>query len=222
MKRSCLMVAVLVAAALLALSRCGTVTAVTPLYRGESALAVSVGGPVTNVADLKIPLPYAVARYRYGLSDQAGLYAGGHLLTAGFSVVGIDLGFSYHFLKQSGWVPCVGASAGLAVFIEPGGEEAMFPQLDATASYRLGDRFTTYFGAQSMYQFSRTPYVVFAPLVGGRFRLGRSLSVGLEAKWYAPTEPTEPRNVHYPLGVANHGAIGFVLGADWQFGGNHE
>jgi len=45
-----LVIAVLPAVVLLAAVRCGTVTAVTPLHRDESALAVSVGGPVANVA----------------------------------------------------------------------------------------------------------------------------------------------------------------------------
>ncbi len=210
------------AAVLLAASGCGTVTAVTPLRRGESALAVSVGGPVAAVAGVNIPLPYAVARYRYGLNDQAGIHAGGHLLTAGLGVVGLDLGFSYHFLQQQGWVPTVGASAGVAAFIQPGGSEALFPQLDLVASYRLGDRFTTYFGSQSMYQFQSTPNVVLAPFVGTGWRVSDQFSLNLEAKWYAPTEKTHPRNVNYKLPIAEHGAVGFVLGANWLFGGRHE
>jgi len=217
-----LMVAVLAGVALLALSRCGTVTAVTPLHRGESAVAASLGGPVASVAGMNSPLPYAVARYRYGLNDQAGMYAGGHLLAAGLGVIGVDFGFSYHFLKQQGWIPTMGAAAGIAAFIQPGGRDALFPQLDLVASYGLGDRFTTYFGAQSMYQFSTKPNVVLAPLVGGQFEIGDHLSLGLEAKWYAPTEPTRPRNVNYTLPIGGHGALGFVLGVNWLFGGPNE
>jgi hypothetical protein len=216
------LVLLLPAVVLLAAVRCGAVTAVTPLDRGESSLSASVGGPVTNVAGMNIPLPYTVVRYRYGLSDKAGIYAGGHLLTAGFAVVGLDLGFSYHFLAQRGWVPTVGTTAGIAAFIEPGGNEALFPQLDLVASYRVGKRLDTYFGAQSMYQFSTRPYVVLAPLVGAQYRFGDDFSLGLEAKWYAPAEPTEPRNVHYSLPIGNQGALGFVLGANWLFGGAND
>jgi hypothetical protein len=117
---------------------------------------------------MNIPMPYAVARYRYGLDDQAGFYAGGHLLAAGRGIIGLDFGFSYHFLAQKGWVPTVGASAGMAAFIKPGGDDALFPQLDLVASYRVGDRFTAYLGSQSMYQFNSAPNVVLAPLVGGQ------------------------------------------------------
>jgi hypothetical protein len=222
MKRRHLILAALPAVILLAVVRCGTVTAVTPLHRGESSLSASVGGPVTKVAGTSIPLPYVVARYRYGLSNKASVYAGGHLLTAGFSVLGLDLGMSYHFLQQNGWIPAVGAAAGIAAFIEPGGSSAIFPQLELVASYRLGSRFTPYFGAQSMYQLAAKPYVVFAPLVGGQLRVGNNFSLGLEAKWYAPTETTEPRNVHYSLPLGNRGAVGFVLGANWLIGGNND
>jgi hypothetical protein len=210
------------AVVLLAAVRCGTVTAVTPLDRGESSLSASVGGPVASVAGMNVPLPYAVARYRYGLTDQAGIYAGLHLLAAGFGIAGFDFGFSYHFLKQQGWIPTVGAIAGMTALIKPGGEQALFPQLDLVGSYRLGDRFTTYFGSQSMYQLSAKPYVVLAPLVGAGWRVSDPVSLNLEAKWYAPTEPTEPRNVHYSLAIGNHGAVGFVLGANWLFGSTHE
>jgi hypothetical protein len=217
----------LIAAALplvisLAVVRCGTVAAVTPLHRGESSLSASLGGPVANVSGVNIPIPYAVARYRYGLSDQAGICAGFHPLAAGFRVIGLDFGFSYHFLKQQGWIPTVGAIADVTAFIQPGGGQALFPQLDLVASYRLSDDFITYFGSQSMYQFSTTPEVVLAPLVGARFKVSDPLSLGIEAKWYTPTELTHPRNVNYTLPIADHGAVGFVLGAEWLFGGNHE
>jgi len=218
----CLILAVLSVIVLLAVTRCGTVTAVTPLHRGESALAVSFGGPVANVGGMNVPMPYAVARYRYGLNDRAGLYAGGHLTAAALRVVGLDFGFSYHFLRQQGWVPCVGTSAGLAAFIQLGGDAALFPQVDLVASYRFGNRVTTYFGSQSMYQFASAPAVVLAPLVGGEFRPGDRFGLALEAKWYAPTETTHPRNVDFKIPIANHGAVGFVLGANWLLGGDHE
>jgi len=222
MKLKHLILAASAAVVLIAAARCGTVTAVTPLNRGESALNVSLGGPVANVSGMNIPLPYTVARYRYGLTDQAGIYAGVHLLAAGLGVAGFDVGFSYHFLQQQGLIPTVGAIAGITALIKPGGGEAMFPQLDLVASYRLGDRFTTYFGSQSMYQFQSKPNVVLAPFIGTGWRISDPLSLNLEAKWYAPTEKTEPRIVDYSLPISNHGAVGFVLGANWLFGGKHE
>jgi len=220
--RSSLIIALLPAAVLLA-SACGTVAAVRPLQKGQSSLGLSLGGPVARVAGFDIPMPYAVARYRYGLSDRVGLYAGSHLLVATMGVLGLEGGCSYHFLNQRGWVPVVGGSAGFVGLIRPGStDQAFFPQLDLSASWLFADKVLAYVGSQSMYQFSDKPYVVLAPFVGGQFDLGPRFSLGVEAKWYAPTEPTKPRNVDYRLPIAGNGAVGFVLGAGYKFGGNHE
>jgi hypothetical protein len=171
---------------------------------------------------MNIPIPYAVARYRYGLNDKAGIYAGVHLLAAARGIAGFDFGFSYHFLEQRGWIPTVGASAGITALIKPGESEALFPQLDLVASYRLNDRVTTYFGSHSMYQLQSRPNVVLAPFVGTEWRIGDPFSLNLEAKWYAPTEKTHPRNIDYSLPINNRGGVGFVLGGNWLFGGDHE
>lgn len=214
---------VIAAASALTLSACGTVAAVRPLLKGQSSLGVSVGGPVARVSGMDIPMPYAVARYRYGLNNQAGVYAGAHLMVAALGVVGLEGGFSYHFLNQQGWVPTVGGSAGLVGLIKPGSpDQAFFPQLDLTASWLFRDRFIAYVGSQSVYQFNAKPHVVLAPFVGGQWDISPAFSVNLEAKWYAPTEPTKPRNVDYRLGVAGKGAVGFVLGAGYRFGGNND
>jgi hypothetical protein len=206
----------------LPLAGCGTVAAVRPLRRGESALTFSLGGPVAQVAGLDIPLPYAVARYRYGPTDNSSLYVGGHLLTAAMGTIGIDAGYSHHFLKQRGWIPAVGASAGFIAFVQPGGGQAFFPQADLTASYLLRQRWLLYFGSHSMFQLGATPYVVLAPFAGAEARLGRRLSLSLESKWYAPTEPARPRDVYYSLPIAGRGAVGFTLGFSYLFGGWHE
>jgi hypothetical protein len=204
---------------ILTISSCGTVAAVRPLPRGKSALGVSLGGPVASISGMNIPMPYAVARYRYGLSDRSSLYVGGHLTAAALGVVGIDAGGSYHFLAQNRWWPALGASLGLVALVEPGGGNAVFPQLDLVGSYLHGSRFLTYFGAQSLYQFEDRPYVVFAPFVGEEVRLASRLSFSLEAKWYAPTEKTKPRNVNYQIPVGGKGGVGFVFGLNYNFGG---
>lgn len=222
MKAKLVCLSVLTAAVLL-VTACGTVAAVRPLQKGQSSFGLSLGGPVARVAGLDIPMPYAVARYRYGLTDQFGLYAGGHLFFAAMGNVGLEGGLSYHFLNQKGWVPTVGGSAGFVGLIRPGQpDQAFFPQLDLSASWLFADKFLTYVGTQSMYQLSDKPWVVLAPFVGAQFDLGPRFSLGAEGKWYAPTEPTKPRNVDYRLPIAGHGAVGFVLGAGYKFGGNHE
>jgi hypothetical protein len=207
---------------ILTATNCGTVAAVRPLPRGQSALGVSFGGPVAHVAGMDLPMPYAVARYRYGLTDRSGLCAGAHLLAAGRAVIGVDAGWSGLILAQSGLRPAVSTTAGLVALVKPGDGQALLPQLDLTASYLHSDRFLTYFGSQSLYQLTARPYVILAPFVGEEVRLGSRLSLCAEAKWYAPFEKTSPRNVSYRLPIAGHGGLGLVLGVNYLFGGWYE
>ena len=201
---------------------CGTMANVRALRTGESALGISYGGPVASLMGMDMPFPYLVARYRYGINDRFGLHAGLHASTLAFGVAGFDAGMSYQLLDQSGAVPGLNVSGGITSFIEAGGPSRVFPNADLTASWLYGGRYLTYTGVQSMYQFSTSPYVVFAPVVGQEVRLGRTFALGLEAKWYAPTEETEPRNVNYKLPIGGKGAVGFTLGANWLFGGWYE
>lgn len=206
----------------LAFAGCGTVTSVRAIRRGESAVAASFGGPVAHIAGMDMPFPYAVARYRYGLTDRIGLSAGGHLTAAALGVVGIDAGLSSQFTDQNGWVPAFSATAGLTAFVEPGGEEALFPGADVVASYLVARRYLVYFGSGAMFQLKESPYAVLAPLVGAEVRLGRGFSLGLETRWYGPGEKTKPRNVNYKIPIGGKGALGFVLGAGYSFGGWYE
>lgn len=215
-------IAPLLAVLLVLAGGCGTATSVRALRRGESALGASVGGPVTRISGMDIPMPYAVARYRYGLAHNSSLYVGGHLTAAALGVVGVDAGWSYHFLTQQRFRPALGASAGLAALIEPGGDQAVFPQLDVVGSYLHGNRFLTYFGVQSLYQLAESPHVVFAPFFGEEVRLGSRFSLSAETKWYAPTEKTKPRNVNYKISLGGNGGVGFVLGLNYHFGGWYE
>ncbi|MEO0081851.1 MAG: hypothetical protein ABIL25_06125 [candidate division WOR-3 bacterium] len=201
---------------------CGTVSSVRALRKGQSALGVGLGGPVAHVAGMDIPLPYTVARYRYGVNDKSSIYAGGHLMVAALGVAGLEAGWAWHPLTQKKYRPAVSASAGLAALVKSGDGHALFPQLDVTGSYLLGDRSLTYFGIQSMYQLADKPYAVFAPFVGEEVRLGSRVSLCAEAKWYAPTEKASPRSVDYRIPIAGQGAVGFVLGVNYQFGGWYE
>jgi len=221
MKGRYIALATLVAAALLA-SSCGTISGVRALRKGESALALSCGGPVTNVAGMSIPLPYAVAQYRYGISDRFGVYGNSHLLLLALGEVGLDAGFSCGLAKQRGWVPELGAALGLTAMLKPGGDERVFPHAALSLSWLARRRFLTYLGAQGMFQFNRAPVVAWAPVLGEEVRLGRRFSLVAEAKWYAPSEVTKPRVVDFRLPIAGHGAVGFVLGANYHFGGWYE
>jgi hypothetical protein len=78
-----------------------------------------------------------------------------------------------------------------------------------------------YFGVQSLYQFKK-PYVAWSPLLGTEVRLGRKVSLNLEAHWYQPDELDVPGGINFSLPVNGHGALGVALGASFFPGGWYE
>jgi len=192
-----------------------------PLRRGQAVLAVEAGGPTVNLSGAQLPVPYPVARVRYGVTNRLNLNVGGHLLMPAFGVAALDAGASYHFLDQSGWRPCLGIAAGEIGLVEfdGGGGTCFLPQLELTASYLRPKHSLSYFGVHTLYQVRPRFYMTYSPYVGHNFSVGRRLSVDLELKWYAAYERAKPRAVKYTMPIANHGGLGFVAGVNYHLGG---
>jgi hypothetical protein len=212
-----------VLAAWLVVSGCGTLGTVRVPRRGESALTLSCGGPVARYLKVNAPVPYAVLRYDYGLTDRFGLNVAEHLLPLVYRQIGMQADLTCRLTDQRGWIPAVGVTGGLLLFSAPHSDSRVYPEFAASASYRLGDRLMTYFGVQGLLQLSpnrdpQTPPCVWAPVLGGDVRLNKRLSMALETKWYAPFAKTSPRTIEYLLPIGGRGAVGFVLGVNYAFG----
>ena len=54
---------------------CSSVRRVRPLESGASAITVSLGGPITEVAKKYIPLPLLSAGYNYGINNRPAMLA---------------------------------------------------------------------------------------------------------------------------------------------------
>jgi len=203
------------------LCRCGTAVSMWPLRRGQAVAAFEAGGPVVNLGGAQLPVPYPVARFRYGITNRLSVDLGGHLLMPAFGVAAMDAGASYHFLDQNGWWPCLGLGAGAIGLVEfdGGGSTAFLPQLELTASYLRPNHSLSYFGVHTLYQVRPRFFMTYSPYVGHNFSVGRGLSVSFEMKWYAGSERTKPRAIDYSLPIANHGGLGIVAGVYYHFGG---
>jgi hypothetical protein len=202
---------------------CGTMSTVRVPRRGESALTLSCGGPVARYLKLNAPMPYAVVRYDYGLTDRFGLNLAGHLLPLAYRRIGTQADLTYSLTEQRGWIPAVGITGGLLLFSGLRSDSRVYPEFAASASYKLGNRFLTYLGVQGLLQLAPdrdtlTPTCVWTPVLGGDVRLNRRLSLALETKWYAPFAKTSPRTIEYLLPIGGRGAVGCVLGVSYAFG----
>jgi hypothetical protein len=198
---------------------CGSVSSVRPIGVEEKSVALSSGGPVSEVFGVTMPLPYSVLRYRQGLSNNTDLHIGIHPTMAILGNLGIDVGLTKQIIVQSGWRPAFvlgGSVYGFYHFNDASSIRA-YPEISMIASYNLGSRREViYFGAQNMIQFSE-PYLISVFLIGSEIPLGNHFILDLEAKWYAPVEESEKRVVNYSITPAGHGVIGFVFGLSYKF-----
>jgi hypothetical protein len=197
---------------------CGTVSSVKPLGSGNKAVVFSAGGPVAPVYDMNIPLPYSVLRYRSGLNSSTDFHIGIHPTMALFGNLGIDAGFTRHFMRSRGLVP--GLSAGFVLYgfydFADLNHLRAYPELSVIFSYDIGrSDHVVYMGGQTMLQFAE-PYVVPAVITGGEFSLGKNLILSLETRWYAPTESSDDRVVDFRFRPFDQGAVGFVVGLGYK------
>jgi len=200
---------------------CGTVASVKPMGTGNKALVFSAGGPVAPVYGIKMPLPYSVLRYRFGLNDNTYAHVGIHPTMGLFGNLGLDVGLTKHFVRSLGLRPGISAGISLYSFYDfmKVNNARFYPELSLILTYDISKRVSVvYLGVENMFQFTE-PYVIPACLMGGEFTLSNRLTLDLEAKWYAPTESSDDRVVDYVVTPLEQGALGFVLGLTYAFSG---
>lgn len=198
---------------------CGTVASVKPMGTGNKALTFSVGGPVAPVYDINMPLPYSVLRYCHGLNANTDAHVGIHPTMGLFGNIGLDVGLTRHFMRNLGWRP--GVSAGVSLYgfydFEELDNARLYPELTLIFTYDVSQRVPViYFGFENMFQFTK-PYFIPVCLVGSEFALSNRWTLGLEARWYAPTESGDDRVVDYVITPVGQGALGFALGVMYSF-----
>lgn len=201
---------------------CGTVSTVRPLEPGQSAVALSVGGPVVTLPGIAdVPLPYSVLRYRWGLEKNLEAHIGLHPTMLAFRTIGLDAGLSYEIVHGEKAVPSLVFGINPTIWVNPFNEAAGFsPEAEAVLSWMIRDKLLVYAGGQAFFQLEK-PYVPLAALLGAEYRLG-PMGLGFEAKWYSPAENSEYRVVNFPLSPGDHGALGAVLGITLYPGGSNE
>jgi hypothetical protein len=198
---------------------CGTVASVQPLGKGKKALALSSGGPVKELFGIKMPIPYSVLRYRYGLNDNTDIHFGLHPTMMVMGNLSLEAGVTRQVLAQHGIWPALSVEVSIYSFLHilEFSTVKAFPAFSIVASNAFtGARHLVYYGVQSMFQYTE-PYAAIAPVIGFELPLGRRLLLDLEARWYAPNEESEMRVVDYEINPFDHGAIGFVWGLSFTF-----
>jgi hypothetical protein len=212
----------LVALALLGLlAGCSTAHTARPLGKGNSAVHLSVGGPIGGIGVPNTFTPLTTVTFKHGLTDRADVYVGWHVLETFLNEGNLffDLGASYYLLDQKGARPGLSGAFTVSPLINKRHGWAML-DFQFTASWAIGrrERHLIYVGAHNTITPSRsegvtTPPFSFSPYVGGQLRLGkkRRLGLGLEVKWLRPYVNTKDGVIGY-VGVGPLGALSFLGG----------
>ena len=207
--------------ALALLAGCGTAHTARPLGKGNSAVHLSVGGPIAGIGKPDTFAPLTTVSFKHGLTDRADVYVGWHVLETFLNEGNLffDVGASYYLLDQKGARPGLSGAFTISPLINRRSGWAML-DFQFTASWAIGkrERHLVYIGAHNTITPVRTegvttPPFTFSPYIGGQLRLGkkRRLGLGLEVKWQRPYVNTRDGVIGY-VGVGPLGALAFLGG----------
>ncbi len=209
------------------LAGCSGIRRVGPLEPGASAISLSLGGPVTEVAGKNVPLPFLSAGFNHGFNDLLGMEAGLNLTCALFGVLYIDGGINWNPLRsRGGVVPGVAVTPkiNLMTNFENGGTR-LFPALNPLLYWTHG-RHSWYAGSENWFDLARIRsdgngqrfHLFFTPFLGYGISW-RRWQLQLECRLYVPNID----NTFGPLvntGIGNYGIIGPFFGISRTFGEN--
>lgn len=209
------------------ISSCSTVRQIRPLERGESALTISLGGPITKLGDVYIPLPLLSAGYNRGiLSNKLDIEAGLHLTEALYKTLMIDAGVNYRPILSNRWKP--GLIITPKIFFMTNFKNArLYPSLCITSNWKINSHVYIYTGLENWFEFSKTRddnnkqkhHWLINPYLGTNF--GRDkLFFQIEGRWYIPNKSNQESTTSH-IGVGEHGILGVMLGINYIFKGRN-
>ncbi|MHB1843515.1 MAG: hypothetical protein ACYCWW_01595 [Deltaproteobacteria bacterium] len=207
------------ACALLAAAACGTAHHARTLGKGNYGVDLEIGGPLTQLGSLPVPvpLPYALVGATYGITDRLDIHGRLHLTMAYLDVAAADVGATYQWLREDRWRPALSTTLQLYEMTDfsPGGSRT-FSDLTENLSYLVHRRYLTYFGLTEFAQLNAPASLTLAPFVGEEFRIGDHYGLELELKYGSP-------EVCYPVAPSyirpgSCGALFVLIGVNSYFG----
>ena len=203
---------------------CGTTHYARPQGKGNTNLAVSVGGPIVELQEKPVPMPLATIGVAYGVSDTVDVHGRIHPVLAGFDVIALDAGATWLALEPNGHIPALALVGSLFVSFDVssagsqgGCATCLIADLHGVASWAM-DRHLVYLGFRSLLQAYPAPNrMVLAPMAGGELRVGDLVGLVLEMRWALPlTARTRDDLSFYAPG--DLGVIGVLIGLNLHFG----
>lgn len=208
---------------------CSTLNTAKPLAPGEHEVAVTLGGPLTQVGANFIPLPNSVVEGRSGLTHVGerplDLNYGLYLTPIAFGQMGVHLGSSYLLWDQAENLPALSLSNRIYFFhnyfdaakpIEGRGQ-VWVHQIEGTLSYEWGELLG--YGGLGNYTDLADLNLSLTPFLGAEVPTGLDgFKIQLEARYYAANRYRLIESVKFYNFDSGYGGFGMNLGLIWEIG----
>ncbi len=204
---------------------CSSVRMVRPLEKGQSAVTVSIGGPVTNVAGNNIPLPMLSAGYNYGICAKLDIEGGLNLTSTLFGLFHLDAGVNWRPLRPEKALPGITLSPKLfAITNFKAGGHRLYPTLTPTLYWDV-NRHYVYTGIENWFEphsersdgNDQKHHWLIAPYIGYGYAW-KKWNFQIEGRGYTPNLKNTSRAVKN-IGFGEYGILGFFIGVGRTIGG---
>lgn len=206
--------------ALLLFISCAPARFIIPLKQGEHAVGFNLGGHLIDYKGIIIPTPMTSVYYGYGFDSNFTFYAGLHTTSLAFGNFQTDFGAVFNLLQQKRWTPGLSVTPCINFILNPKwGDVRLWPQLDANIYWAYTKhKHYAYLGISNWFELSYSrahnqpieDYWFINPQIGHVFKI-KSLNIGLELKFLAPSHINTYAFVPYKSLTGQYGANGIYF-----------
>jgi hypothetical protein len=214
----------------LSLCSCSSVRQVRPLDKGESSITFSVGGPITQVGKVTVPLPLLSVGYNRGIiAERLDIETGLHLTQLLFGILDIEAGVNVRPLLAKAGRPGITITPKFFFMTDFKPASARFyPDLGLTLYWDIKQTVYIYTGLENFFELATTRddrnkqknNWLIAPFLG--VDVGNNdWQLQVEGRLYTPNLSNRGKPTKN-IGFGDQGALGVFLGVNHAFGGNRQ
>jgi hypothetical protein len=204
---------------------CSPAKFVKPLAKKQSAISLSLGGPLIKYGPATIPIPFLTANYGYGIDSTLTAFASVNITSALFGNAQLEIGATKQILKQNKYFPALSISPVANIIYKNKDARKFYPELAINAFWEYGKhKNLVYVGIDNWFELSgkrqydvkQNNHWMFMPTIGHSFNR-KKWNINLEAKIIAPNLSNEKLVVDYQTPFKTHGAFGVYFGCTRKF-----
>jgi hypothetical protein len=212
--------------AVVVLASCSSIRQIRPLEPGQSAVNVSLGGPIIQALAVDMPVPLLTVGYNRGLQKDLDLEGGLDLTSGAFGILHVDLGANWRPLRPQGWVPGVILTPKAQLFDKFKPQNfLLYPEAIITAWWNPTKRLYPYAGIENLFELhsfrpdenEQPHHWLIAPYIGVSV-CNKAWQYQFEARYYTPNIETITTGPTRYIGIGGYGGVGAFVGVGYMFG----